>query len=124
MVPEWRQVGAGCAWASQALHVSLKLRDVFMNPFVWLILAILDIYKWILIATIVLSWLLAFNIVNQQNPVVRQLSYALRRLTEPVLAPVRRILPDLGGLDISPLVIFVAIQFLQYFVTYYAALYL
>jgi YggT family protein len=84
-----------------------------MNPFEWLILTLLDIYKWILIATIVLSWLLAFNIVNQQNPYVRQFGYALRRLTEPVLAPIRRLLPDLGGLDFSPIVVFVGIQFLE-----------
>ncbi len=90
-----------------------------MNPFLWLIITILDIYKWILIATIVISWLMAFGIINMQNQYVRQINYTLRRLTEPVLAPIRNILPDLGGLDFSPLVAFIAIQFLQYLIVYY-----
>ena len=51
-----------------------------------------------------MSWLVAFNIFNRQNDIVRQISYALYRLTEPVLGPIRRVMPDLGGLDISPIV--------------------
>ncbi|NMD08714.1 MAG: YggT family protein [Phyllobacteriaceae bacterium] len=90
-----------------------------MNPFLWLILTILDIYGWILIATIVVSWLIAFGILNMQNPYARQINSALRRLTEPVLGPIRRMLPDLGGLDFSPLVAFLGIQFLQYLIVYY-----
>ena len=90
-----------------------------MNPFIWLVLTLLDVYKWILIASIVVSWLLAFGIMNQQNPYVRQINFALHRLTEPVLGPIRRVLPDLGGLDFSPIVAFIGIQFLQYLVVYY-----
>ena len=65
---------------------------------------VLDIYFWILIATVVVSWLVAFNIINGHNNFVRQIRYALFRLTEPVLGPIRRFLPDLGGLDMSPLI--------------------
>ena len=64
---------------------------------------ILTIYMWIIIAVVILSWLVAFNIINRQNDIVRQISYALYRLTEPVLGPIRRLLPDLGGLDLSPI---------------------
>jgi len=90
-----------------------------MNPFIWLILTLLDIYFWIILATVVMSWLVAFGIMNRQNPYVRQFDYALRRLTEPVLGPIRRFMPDLGGLDISPIVALLGLQFLQYLVAYY-----
>ena len=90
-----------------------------MHPVIWLILTILDIYVWILIAAVILSWLVAFNIINRQNDIVRQVTYALYRLTEPVLAPIRRYLPDLGGLDISPIVAIIVIYFIRYVVIYY-----
>lgn len=90
-----------------------------MHPILWLILTILDIYFWILIAMVVMSWLTGFNIINRQNDVVRQISYALYRLTEPVLAPIRRFLPDLGGIDISPVIALIALQFIRYLVAYY-----
>jgi len=90
-----------------------------MQPILWLIVTILDIYFWILIAMVVMSWLTGFNIINRQNDIVRQVSYALNRLTEPVLAPIRRFLPDLGGIDISPVVALIALQFIRYLVVYY-----
>ena len=61
-------------------------------PLIQLILLLLDIYFWIIIAMVVMSWLVAFNIVNPSNNIVRQVRYALYRLTEPVLAPIRRFL--------------------------------
>jgi YggT family protein len=91
-----------------------------MNPFIWLVLTILDIYFWIIIATVVMSWLVAFNVINGANPYVRQVGYALRRLTEPLLGPIRRFLPDLGGIDVSPIVLLIALQFIQYLIIYYA----
>ncbi len=75
---------------------------MIMNPILWLILTIIDIYFWIILATVILSWLVAFNVVNRSNPYVRQIGYALERLTEPLLGPIRRRLPNLGGIDISP----------------------
>ena len=90
-----------------------------MSPLLWLIYYILNLFFWLVIAVVVLSWLTAFNVVNASNPYVRQFSYALHRLTEPVMGPVRKFLPDLGGLDISPIVVLIAIQFLQYCVFYY-----
>ncbi|MGH6854376.1 MAG: YggT family protein [Aestuariivirga sp.] len=90
-----------------------------VNPFIWLILTILDIYFWIILITVIMSWLIAFNVINGTNPYVRQVGYALRRLTEPLLAPIRRFLPDLGGIDISPIVLLIALQFVRYLVAYY-----
>lgn len=91
------------------------------NPIIWLILTVLDIYFWILVATVVLSWLIGFNVINGHNQYVRQIRYALMRLTEPVLGPIRRLLPDLGGIDVSPIVAAIAIQFIQYVVIYYGS---
>ena len=78
-----------------------------MNPFLWLILTIINIYFWIILAMVILSWLVAFNVVNRSNPFVRQIGQALERLTEPLLRPIRRVLPDLGGIDISPIVLLI-----------------
>ena len=93
--------------------------SMMMNPFLWLILTIIDIYFWIILATVILSWLVAFNIVNRTNPTVRQIGYGLQRLTEPLLGPIRRLLPDLGGIDISPVILLLVLQVVRYFVAYY-----
>jgi YggT family protein len=92
-----------------------------MNPFIWLIITVLDIYFWIIIATVIISWLVAFNVINGANPYVRQVVFALRRLTEPLLGPIRRFLPDLGGIDISPIVLLIALSFVRYLIIYYAS---
>jgi YggT family protein len=68
---------------------------------------------------VIMSWLTAFNIINRHNSVVSQVSCALFRLTEPVLGPIRRFMPDLGGLDLSPVVALIALQFIRYLVIYY-----
>ena len=88
-----------------------------LYPFLWLILTIIDIYFWIILATVILSWLVAFNVVNRSNSVVRQIGTALERLTEPLLRPIRRVLPDLGGIDISPIVLLIGLQVLGLFIT-------
>lgn len=87
-----------------------------MPAIIWLIDTLFSLYWWIILATVILSWLLAFNIVNAGNPYVRQVGLLLNRLTEPVLAPIRRILPDLGGLDISPIILLIALEFIRRFV--------
>ena len=90
-----------------------------MHPVLWLIVTVIDVYFWILIAMVIMSWLTAFNIINRHNSFVSQVSYALYRLTEPVLGPIRRFMPDLGGLDISPVVALILLQFIRYLVIYY-----
>lgn len=87
-----------------------------MGAVIWLVNTCITIYIWILIAQVVLSWLVAFNIVNTRQPFVRQLGNALWRLTEPVLGPIRRILPNLGGLDISPIIVILILEFLRRFI--------
>jgi YggT family protein len=84
-----------------------------MNPFLWLISTLIQLYIWILIANAVLSWLVAFNVVNPSNNVVRTIGETLYRLTEPALRPIRQILPSLGGLDISPVILIILLIFVQ-----------
>lgn len=75
----------------------------------------LDIYWWLLIASAIFSWLYAFNVVNSRNQFVGTVGNFLFRITEPVLAPVRRFLPDLGGIDISPIIVLLIIFFIRQF---------
>jgi YggT family protein len=84
-----------------------------LEPFIWLLFRIIDIYFYILLANVIISWLGAFNIINYNSPAVRQINRILYQLTEPVLGPIRRILPNLGGLDFSPVVVLLGLQFLK-----------
>jgi YggT family protein len=84
-----------------------------------IILIVLDLYVWLLIASAILSWLVAFNVVNTRNQFVASVAEFLYRITEPVLGPIRRALPNLGGLDISPIVLILIIMFIQRVITYY-----
>ena len=84
-----------------------------MNPAIWLTYNLLNIYWYIILATVVISWLKAFNVINSGNPYVRQIESVLYILTEPILGPIRRVLPNLGGLDFSPVVVLFIISFLE-----------
>jgi len=84
-----------------------------MNPAIWLTYNLLNIYWYIILATVVISWLRSFNIINSGNPSVRQIESLLYTVTEPILGPIRRVLPNLGGLDFSPVVVLFLIAFLQ-----------
>ncbi|MFU0507196.1 YggT family protein [Pseudaminobacter sp. NGMCC 1.201702] len=75
----------------------------------------LDLYWWIIIASAIFSWLYAFNVVNSRNAVVGTIGNFLFRATEPALAPIRRIMPDLGGIDISPIIVLLVIFFIRQF---------
>ena len=76
----------------------------------------LDLYWWIIIAAAIFSWLYAFNVVNPRNQVVGTVGNALYRLTEPALRPIRRFMPDLGGIDISPIILLLILFFLRQFI--------
>ncbi|TCT07981.1 YggT family protein [Aquabacter spiritensis] len=84
-----------------------------MRAILDVILIVLQLYVWVLIAAAVLSWLVAFNVVNPHNQFVRTIGEVIYRMTEPVLAPIRRILPSLGGLDLSPMVLILIIFFIE-----------
>ncbi len=84
-----------------------------MNPFLWLIHTLIWLYIYLLIGAAVLSWLIAFNVVNSHNSTVRAIWDFLYRVTEPGLRPIRAILPNLGGIDISPVILILILLFIR-----------
>ena len=90
-----------------------QTEQVFMYAFAMLIDQIINLYIWTLLAYLAVGWLMAFKIINPWQPVVRMIIDALSRIHEPLLRPVRRILPDFGALDVSPIVLFLLAQFLR-----------
>jgi YggT family protein len=90
-----------------------------MRALFYVIDLILQLYVWLLIAAAVLSWLVAFNVVNARNQFVAMIGDFLYRVTEPVLRPIRNSLPNLGGIDISPIVVIFIIIFLRYVIALY-----
>jgi len=84
-----------------------------MRALLDVVLIVLNLYVWVLIAAAVLSWLVAFNVVNPYNSFVRNVGDFLYRVTEPLLAPIRNLLPSLGGLDLSPMVLILVIFFIE-----------
>ena len=90
-----------------------------MRALLDVILIVLDLYVWLLIAAAILSWLVAFNVVNSRNQVVAMIGDFLFRVTEPVLRPIRNMLPAMGGIDISPIILFLIIILIQRIIVYY-----
>ena len=85
-----------------------------MNPIAFLIYEILDVYEWVVIVAVIVSWLTAFNVINSHNNFVRTVLRILYALTEPVFRPIRKVIPPMGGLDLSPIIVFVIIWFVEY----------
>ena len=85
-----------------------------MNAIIFIIYQALNFYWWIVILAAIFSWLYAFNVINSSNQFVNMIGRFLYQLTEPVFSRVRRFIPDLGGIDISPIIVLFAIMFLQY----------
>jgi YggT family protein len=79
----------------------------------------LQLYVWLLIAAAILSWLVAFNVVNTRNQFVAMIGEFLYRITEPVLRPIRNMLPAMGGIDISPIILILIIIFIRYCIALY-----
>jgi YggT family protein len=77
----------------------------------YLVNAVFTFYFWIVIVSVVLSWLIGFNIINPYSPAVKMIQNFCYQATEPVLAPIRRFMPDLGGIDISPIVLLFGLEF-------------
>ena len=84
-----------------------------MQSLVVLIDKVIDIYTWIVIASAIVSWLLAFGVINIRNQFVRMVVDFLYKVTEPALRPIRRIMPNLGGVDISPVILLLGLFFLR-----------
>ena len=86
---------------------------VILGPILEIVDTILGLYMWLIILSVVMSWLYAFNVVNASNRFVYAVGYFTHRLTEPALAPIRRFLPNFGAIDLSPLVLLLAVFFLR-----------
>jgi YggT family protein len=84
-----------------------------MLPLLQIIDLLLSVLMWIIIVQAILSWLVAFNVINTYNDFVRQLLYALDRITEPLYRPIRKIMPDFGALDLSPMVVLLLIYIIR-----------
>jgi YggT family protein len=107
---------AACGSINQGLCLRRTFRraaDLLMYAFLDLVSTVITIYIWLLIAQAILSWLLAFGVVNRYNRGVSLIGDMLWRLTEPALRPIRRFLPDLGGIDISPVVLILLLYFIR-----------
>jgi YggT family protein len=90
-----------------------------MRAILDVILLILNLYTWVIIISAVLSWLLAFNVINYDNNFVRTIWNGVNALTEPLLRPIRRRLPQMGAIDIAPIILLLAIFFLERVIVYY-----
>lgn len=83
------------------------------------ILIILQLYRWIALIMVIMSWLISFNVINTRNEFVAAIWRIVNQLTEPVLRPIRRVIPSFNGLDISPIVLFILIYFIEAVIGYY-----
>ena len=86
---------------------------VILDPLIRLVILVLETYVWVVIASAILSWLVAFQVVNTGNQFINTVGRVLYALTEPALRPIRGFIPNLGGIDLSPIVLILALYFLQ-----------
>ncbi len=90
-----------------------------MHPVIEILFVLINLFTWALILMVIVSWLVAFNVVNRRNAFVFMVNDFLYRITEPALGPIRRTLPNLGGIDISPLVLILGLYFLKRIIVWY-----
>src|SRR5580692_141418 len=115
-----RLFGAACSRRSKPLgSVTFSSESKAMRALFLVIDLALEIYIWIVIAMAIFSWLVAFNVVNTRNPVVHMVGDFLYRITDPALRPIRNMMPNLGGIDISPVILFLIIIFIRYVIALY-----
>ncbi|UUP17434.1 YggT family protein [Nitratireductor thuwali] len=87
-----------------------------MTALIQTIIMALDIYWWLIIGSAIFSWLYAFNVVNPNNQFVGTIGNFLYKVTEPALRPIRNVMPDLGGIDISPIILLLLLFFVRQFI--------
>jgi YggT family protein len=87
--------------------------DVILGPVIEVLNYAIEIYIYLIIAMAILSWLVSFQVINTRNPIVNRIGEFLYRITEPALRPIRRVIPSLGGIDISPVILILALILLQ-----------
>jgi YggT family protein len=90
-----------------------------MLPILDVIMLALRIYTWLILASVIISWLVAFGVINMRNDFVRMIYESLQRVVEPALVRIRRYMPDLGGIDLSPIILLLIIFFIQQVIIHY-----
>ena len=93
---------------------------LLMNPIFYLIHTLLSFYSTVVFVMVILDLLVYFNVVNPYQPLVQKIRLILFKLTDPVLSRIRKFLPDFGGIDLSPVLLLIGIQFIQYTIVYYS----
>jgi YggT family protein len=111
--------GGGGGVTRLAPFLPRMVTNQLMRALLDVILIVLDLYIYIVIASAVLSWLVAFNVVNPRNQFVAMVGEFLYRITDPVLRPIRNMLPAMGGIDISPIILFLIIILIERVIVYY-----
>lgn len=87
--------------------------EIVLQPLLMVIYYALEIYWWVVLATVIFGWLMAFGVINTYNQAVRMIGDVLYRLTEPALRPIRRVMPNFGAVDLSPVALWLIVVFLQ-----------
>jgi YggT family protein len=91
----------------------LASEDRPMNAVIYLIYTVINLYMWAIIISIIMSWLVQFNVINTRSPIVNSIGNFLHKITEPLLGRIRAFMPDLGGIDLAPLIAILALVFLE-----------
>ena len=86
---------------------------IVLGPLIEVTIVAIDLYMWVVIISVILSWLVAFNVINTSNRFVYTAVDFLHRVTEPAMRPIRKLLPNLGGIDIAPVILILGLYFLQ-----------
>ena len=86
---------------------------IVLDPLIQIAMVAIDLYIWAVIISAILSWLVAFNVINRHNQLIATVGDFLWRITEPALRPIRQFVPNLGGVDISPIVLILGLYFVQ-----------
>lgn len=86
---------------------------IVLDPLIQVVVIALDLYIWAIIISAILSWLVHFGVVNPSNQFIRMIGEFLWRITEPAMRPLRRLIPNLGGIDVTPVIVILLIFFIQ-----------
>jgi YggT family protein len=111
-------IGVGPPGSSASTAATQRLGEL-MRAILDIVMVVLNLYTWIIIAGAVLSWLIAFGVVNIRNDFVRSIWNLFLALTEPFLRPIRNFLPNTGGVDISPIILLLAVMLIERIIIYY-----
>ena len=111
-------IGVEVRGVSASTAASQKVRKL-MRAILDIVMVVLNLYTWVIIAGAVLSWLIAFGVVNIRNDFVRSIWNLFLALTEPFLRPIRNFLPSTGGIDISPIILLLAVMLVERIIIYY-----